>query len=138
MCGENKEEDQYYKSFKWRCKSCHNRIQIASNKKRYAESAEIRAKHRAQVDRRGQDPIIKERIRKQRALIDAKRRSGKANPPKEELGEIYNFYMSCPRDLVVDHVIPLRGKEVCGLHRLNNLQYLTPAQNMAKRNKLIE
>jgi len=36
-------------------------------------------------------------------------------------------------DVVVDHVIPLNGELVCGLHVWNNLQFLTRAQNQSKR-----
>jgi hypothetical protein len=38
------------------------------------------------------------------------------------------------RALEVDHVIPLRGKLVCGLHVHINMQLLTRSQNARKRN----
>ncbi len=48
---------------------------------------------------------------------------------------IRQFYKNCPSSMVVDHIIPLQGKKVSGLHVIWNLQYLTPTQNMSKGNK---
>jgi len=53
-----------------------------------------------------------------------------------DLQEIKEFYRNCPEGYQVDHIVPMKGKTVRGLHVLNNLQYLTPYENYTKANKL--
>jgi hypothetical protein len=71
--------------------------------------------------------------------IGAKRRAAKlkATPKFANLKKIKEIYLNCPVGYHVDHIIPLQGKNVCGLHVEWNLQYLTPSANISKSNKFI-
>lgn len=51
--------------------------------------------------------------------------------------EIENFYLNCPPGYQVDHIIPLKGDLVSGLHVIENLQYLSIEDNLRKGNKFI-
>lgn len=48
--------------------------------------------------------------------------------------KIREIYVNRPDGHHVDHIIPLRGKLVSGLHVESNLQYLPIAENMKKHN----
>lgn len=78
---------------------------------------------------------------------NAKRRARKLNatPPwlsKKHITEIQEFYKIAKElrwlseeNLHVDHIVPLNGKDVCGLHVPWNLQILPARQNIAKGNR---
>jgi hypothetical protein len=56
-------------------------------------------------------------------------------PKWANLSKIAEIYKNCPIDQVVDHIIPLNGLNVSGLHVEWNLQYLSPEDNLRKSNK---
>jgi hypothetical protein len=62
----------------------------------------------------------------------------KATPPwltDEQKQEIAYFYENRPVGHHVDHIEPLRGKEICGLHVPWNLQYLPSLDNIRAGNR---
>jgi 5-methylcytosine-specific restriction endonuclease McrA len=67
-----------------------------------------------------------------------KYRTAKINalPSWVDVSELKKVYQNCPTGFHVDHIVPLRGKNVSGLHVPWNLQYLTPQDNQRKSNKL--
>lgn len=54
------------------------------------------------------------------------------NLDKEELENTKNFYRNCPKNYVVDHILPISKG---GNSRIENLQYLTLSQNSSKGDK---
>lgn len=58
-------------------------------------------------------------------------------PPWVRFEEVLPIYEAAAlaRHFVVDHIVPLKGKRVSGLHVPWNLQLLTPYENSVKHNK---
>jgi len=63
----------------------------------------------------------------------------KATPPWANHSAIGQIYAECVRmenktgvKYHVDHIVPLQGKIVCGLHVQNNLQILPGKENQSK------
>jgi len=79
----------------------------------------------------------------------ARRRSAKLHRTpfwltKEQKKQIKEFYIVaalisglCPEPMEVDHIVPLQGKNVSGLHVPWNLQILSESDNRKKKNKLV-
>ena len=57
-------------------------------------------------------------------------------PKWSEKELIAAFYENCPEGYHVDHILPLQGKLVSGLHVFGNLQYLPAKENQSKGNKV--
>lgn len=67
-----------------------------------------------------------------RARLNSLRR---ATPKWANKKAILEFYKKRPKGFHVDHIIPINGKNVCGLHVQHNLQYLPATENLRKSNK---
>jgi hypothetical protein len=120
---------------KWRKK--HNKSwksYIIQYQKDHKEEKKERARKYFQKHKK---QIIKYRkahpeIYKLALLKQSKKRSERI--PKFGQQGIRKFYANCPKNKQIDHIIPLLGKKVSGLHVRWNLQYLTPSQNGHKNN----
>lgn len=85
-------------------------------------------------------------VNKERVLASAqasKARRRNAVPTWANLAAIARIYEECVRINVqsgveheVDHIVPISGKNVCGLHVEWNLRIVTRAENRAKHNKM--
>ena len=76
-----------------------------------------------------------------------RRRHREATPPwltrkqKSEIRQLYQIAITMTQttgeQYVVDHIVPLRSPEVCGLHVPWNLRVITQEENLKKSNKLV-
>ncbi len=117
-CGEVKDlEDFYFNQAKQdgyaaACKECSRASRIATYKKD------------------PQKEINKNSLRK--------RGNAKNCPPWADMEKINKFYADRPIEYHVDHIVPLNGALVSGLHVLNNLQYLLAEDNLSKSNSFMD
>lgn len=103
----------------------------ADGRAQYAKNP-VPYKARARAWGRAHPEYLKFMVARRRATILH------AMPPwltPEQLEEMRAIYARAPAGHDVDHIIPLRGKTVCGLHVPWNLQYLPTAANRAKGNR---
>ena len=123
-----------------------NPERVAAMHKKYQEENEDRIKEMARVWRAVNKKLMRDNARKRYNTDPAYRarkvaracarvaRYRKHRPKWQKLPEINKFYENCPDGYQVDHIIPINGENVSGLHVIKNLQYLTAEENMKKGN----
>jgi hypothetical protein len=84
-------------------------------------------------------PCFNDFVRSMRKEYQARKKANKLQrtPAWANLDKIAEIYANCPEGYHVDHIIPLQGELVSGLHVENNLQYLSALENIQKSNKFI-
>lgn len=115
---------EYHK--KWRSE---NRDKDSSYKQKWLKNNKELRKQIVSIWKKENKKAVTADSNKRRAL------KLKATPKWADLEAIKQFYLNCPEGYEVDHIIPLKGKTVCGFHILENLQYLIASENSKKLNK---
>lgn len=136
-CGEEKETTAFSpaknpRGYRSICRACDAKRSLEyHHRNRELVLPKLRQR---QLDRYAKDP----RLAKYYGKTMCKKHVKRAMPNWANEFAIRKFYLACPEGMTVDHIVPLRGKTVCGLHVEWNLQYLTASENSRKHNKLLE
>lgn len=132
---------EYYQKHTEQIKARHKRyrqkrakhIKIYMKKYRQNNTDQIKAYNKNYLQN-NKDKFNAHTRKYQAALIQ---RYPKWLTPEQEQ-QIIDFYIDCPPGMVVDHIYPLQGRYVSGLHHPDNLQYLTRLENISKHNNCPE
>ena len=135
FCEYNRREDVKDRKNEW----------YQENRKAVIEAAATRPAHVLREYRNAWKVNNKTQIR---ADTKARRRKHReATPPwltrkqKSEIRQLYQIAITMTQttgeQYVVDHIVPLRSHEVCGLHVPWNLRVITQEENLKKSNKLV-
>lgn len=133
-CKENKELLDFPKDctrldgYNYYCKLC---IETKGYKQKYKKS--VKGKLANQKYQRNNKGTVNAKTVKRRAKKLLAIPNWLTN---KHLEEIKQFYIICPIGYEVDHIIPLQGKNVSGLHVPWNLQIIPLSKNRSKGNRL--
>jgi hypothetical protein len=133
----NAKRKLYNQTYKEKAKEIRTRSKLKNRDKILIQAKEYRIKNADKVKKAVSDWAKKNKPRRRMAVAKRRAFKLKATPKFANLQKIKEIYMNCPVGYHVDHIVPLQGKNVCGLHVEWNLQYLTPYDNKSKSNKLI-
>ena len=113
------------------------RKHYAANKVKIVAAALEYRRNKPEVHRAAMKRYYRRNKRQYFAYSKARaRRARMQRPPWADKKAILRFYKNCPVGFHVDHIIPLKGKTVSGLHVETNLQYLPAQENLRKHNRL--
>lgn len=110
---------------------------IEQEKQRAAnKAARLRDPERVRALERKHGKLKRQRHPERKCAETRARQAAKLQrtPKWADLRAIREIYEARPAGFEVDHIIPLQGENVSGLHVAENLQYLRPGPNKSKTN----
>ena len=117
-------------------KQCQRRWYEANKEKHIAVTREWAENNKDKTRKSSSDYRKRNKSRFAAYAAARKAREINATPKWVDLEIVQDFYLEAKyHGLVVDHIVPLQGKNVCGLHVEHNLQLLTTEENCKKSNK---
>lgn len=128
-------EDSFHLLAK-RCKPCAISIATQWNKENKAKRKKTLEKYsllnKNKISANSKNWREKNREKYNLTRITRWRMIKEATPQWIDRTQLKEFYSNTPQGMTVDHIIPIKGRNVRGLHVPWNLQYLTPEQNNKK------
>lgn len=125
--GKNRESRLLYMSRMAKEKPKEN----AERSRRWYHASDENKKKAREVSARWRAANI-EHVKVKARIYSQNRRKRLVIPAWANKEAIEKIYRNCPSGMTVDHIVPIAGKKVCGLHVENNLQYLTRSENSRK------
>lgn len=145
VCEQTKTFTEFHKSptskdgFKHLCGPCNiqqNKDWRAKNPERLAKSqAKYRQKNQSHLSSYYRGWKAKNWPSLKAYIAARKSRVKKQTPPWVSIEVLRGIYLGCPKGFHVDHIVPINGRGVSGLHVPWNLQYLPAIENLRKSNK---
>lgn len=144
-CSKYKNSNDFYKSRRKVCKEC---VKIYQNKYNALNKDKIQERRDSIDERIRQKNYYRMNAAEFKERAMARHASLLQRTPKwltpEQLLEIKNIYIEATemteqlhQEYEVDHMIPLQGENVSGLHVPWNLRIITRRENRSKKNKLL-
>lgn len=140
VCGKPKSREQFhrravsYDGLQPHCKECHSvkgRQHYQQNKQEYINKAA-----RWEVEKRQKDPVWANAWNAWTAVKNKSCIPPWVNFTRDTLPVYQRLHAHCDvKTFVIDHVVPLNGVLVCGLHVPENLQIITKVANQRKGNE---
>lgn len=129
----NKENPEQYKANCKRHQQENPELYTEYKRAEYERNKESYAEYQKVYRKTPNGKATREALNREREL--AKIQATPAWLTQAQREEMKTIYANRPEGYHVDHIVPIKGKNVCGLHVPWNLQYLLATENSRKYNK---